>query len=629
MQSDVSEVCRRAVGQLAGANIDVHRAALRELRALADEHPVRRQQVAEAVCRYLREPVAHPGDPSAGVRAVAVGVLAALARAHPAEGAEHLDVDLSGALLPDVDFSGCRFGEADFADARFLGACTFDGACFTGEALFQRSVFDGEARFSGTGFDRMAVFGRTRFRGTADFSGARFQGIAWFGRGEDEFDEDDPAWEEAEERRPVPWDELNEDDPHWPMMVLEGDYQDWEEGGDGARFNGRVSFTDARFAEAAWFWKARFGGEALFHRAVFGGRVHLEQPAADLTDARVSDATRGESQDWPLGWSATMSGTEGGRHGRLIPDESVAPYHRQLAAPDPDVRLTGVGLLGALGDLAPGLRQRVADTLCAYLRTPLAFEVTSDVFALSPSQFGELRARHAAQRLLADRTRPSSDRPFWEGIRLGLSGATLIDLDLSGCRLAYGDFTGTQFYGNTTFAGATFGEVRRGGIDFCLPGGRGGRAAFHGRADFSGARLRQLWGLGHCVFHADTFVRETNTKQDLVRMLLGARGTADPGDLTGRLRQAFLTAGSETPDNLTSVRHLAYGPVPGPPYAPESQRSGLKIADTDVLVSDVAWNIEGTPIPASVAEAFPELTAEQWDAATRVITMLLSALDAD
>ncbi|MFF5965096.1 pentapeptide repeat-containing protein [Streptomyces collinus] len=639
MQPEASEVYQRAAGRLAGPDIGTHRTALRELAALAQTHPAHRRPVADAVCRYLRDLVVQAPDGSVGVRAAAAAILAALARRHPAAdqvpadaaadagcGADCedcLDIDLTGAVLPDVDFSGCRFGRARLADAHFRGSCVFDGARFTREALFQRAVFDNDVRFAGARFGDTAVFGRTRFRAGADFSGARFQGIAWFGRGEDELPEDDLAWEQAEAWRPVAWEELNEDDPLWPLAVLEGDYQDWEEGGDGARFNGRVSFTHARFERAAWFWKSRFGGEALFHQAVFGGRVHLVQPAADLTGARLSDTAYGEDQVWPLGWTAATPGTEDESHERLIRDESVAPYDGQLADPDPGLRLTGLRVLGELGDAEPELRQRVVDTVCAYLRVPLAFDITADVFALTPSQFAEARTRREAQRLLTDRTRPSANRPIWEDVHLRLSGATLIDFDASGCRLAHGDFTGAQFHGSTTFAGASFDDV-----SFSLPYARDGRASFHGPADFSDARLSRRT-LRHCLFHTDDSVRATGSSQDLVRMLLGARGTSDSAGLTTRFREALRTAGSETPDNLACVQRLEYGTVPGPTYAPERERSGLKIAGTDILVSDLAWRIEDTPIPASVADDHPELTAEQWSAATRVITLLLGALEAD
>ncbi|WP_165854426.1 pentapeptide repeat-containing protein [Streptomyces sp. V2] len=606
MQPEVSEAYRGAVDRLAGPDIREHRAALRELEELAQADPAQRQAVADAVCAYLRAPVVRAAE-----QAAAVATLADLTRRPTTDDADCLDIDLTGAVLPDVGFSGCRFGRVRFTDAHFRGVSVFDGARFAGEALFERAVFEGDACFAGARFGGVAVFGRTRFRAGADFSGALFRELAWFGRGEEALPEDEEAWEEAERWRPVVRDELNEDDPLWPVAVPEEDYQSWEEGGDGARFHGRVSFAYARFEAAAWFWKARFGGEAVFHASVFGGRVHLVQPAADLTGARLSATARGEDQVWPFGWTTPGPG------GSLVPDDSVAPYHRQLA--DPGTRLTGLRLLGELGDTKPELRQRIADTVCAYLRTPLPF----DLRTLTPSQSDDVRTRQEAQRLLTGRTRPSPGHPLWEDLHLHLSGATLIDFDARACRLAYGDFTGTQFHGRTTFAGAAFGHV-----SFTLPHTRDGRASFHGPADFSDALLPH-GPLHHCLFHTDSSVRATGTAQDLVRTLLAARAAPAPADLTTAFRAALLAAGSQTPDNLAAAQHLEYGTVPGPSYAPERERSGLKLTGTDILVSDLAWRIEDLPIPPSVAEALPGLTSEQWSAATRVITLLLSALETD
>lgn len=513
---------RTAVDRLASRDADARHSALLELDALAGEGSPWRQSVVDAICDYLRAPEAE-GCPDHEVRREALRILASQLRASP-EGSgeppanwtlpEGLRVDLSGAELGDVDFSGCRFGAASFAETLFSGRCVFDGARFTGEAQFQCALFASDAGFSGARFGGWAVFGRTRFRGRADFDGARFQEIAWFGHGEESIDEEDEAaWEAVEKRRAVPWGELNEEDPLWPRDVLMGEYQSWEEGGDGARFNGRVSFRDARFEDGAWFWKARFGGESLFQRATFSGRVHLDHPSIDLTDARVADGDGNDEQHWPFGWTVISGrGGEGegegggGYSGRLVPDHVAHAYCRQLADPDPAVRLSGLRALEGLGDAEPGLRQRVADTMGEYLRTPLAFDVTAGPAALTADQAQELRVRHSAQRILADRTRPSS-AAHWEGVSLTLSGATLIDFDLSECRLEYGDFSGAQFHGTTTFEEASFAM----GADFCIRGTYSGRASFHGDVTFTGARFgTDRWsmrdsmerGLKECVFHS-------------------------------------------------------------------------------------------------------------------------------
>ena len=623
---------------LADADGDSHRAVLQELEAIASEHPGQRQSIADAVCRYLREPAEQA---PAGQQAVAL--LASLARQHPDldggtadascdTGCEHcLDLELDGAILPDVDFGDCRLGSVSLTDTHFRGACVFSGARFADQALFQRSVFEGEASFAGARFHRAADFGRARFRADADFSRVRFQSIAWFGRGEEGLDEDDEAWEDIENRRTVPWDELNEDDPLWPIAALIGDYQTWEEGGDGTRFNSGVSFAGASFAMEAWFWKARFGSSVSFQRCVFGGRVHLIQPAVDLTGARLTADAREkgqewpEGQDWPLGWT-TASVLEEDGASLVVLDTSLTPYHLHLADPDPEVRLAGLQILGDLGDAEPDLRERIADTVCAYLRTPLSFDVTTDVFDLAPGQFAELRARGAAQRLLTDRTRPGPGRPLWEDIDLQLSGATLIDFDAGGCRLARADFSGAQFYGTTSFADATFGGKQSGfgaEISFALtPGGQQGRAAFHGPADFSGL-AHHLSGLMCCRFHTDGSVRASGTDQDIIRVLLSARLAEKPEAATVAFGEALRAYSATAPYRLSRdaaeaiIRNVEYGQVAGPPEAPWDTRSGLKITGTEVSLAD------------AVHAGLPQLSTEQREAAASVVRVLLEALEAD
>ncbi|WP_165495116.1 pentapeptide repeat-containing protein [Actinomadura roseirufa] len=431
------------------------------------------QDAVDSLCRWWRR----AGGENLDALRECGRVLARMLRA-----GDGPDVVLRGAVVVDGRFADCVFGTVDFSDVRFVGDVDFAGARFEGQAVFQRILCEGDADFGGAAFAGAAVFGRARFRGAAGFARARFGDLAWFGRGEDGLPEDDPAWEEIEDAVTPAWQEPNEGDPHWPLAVLDFDYQEWIEGGDGARFAGPVTFRDAEFAADAWFGKARFGGSADFIGAVFGGPVHLVAPAADLTGARAE----GAGHEWPFGW-------------RLHDGELAAvPYRRELADPDPFARLAGVELLASVGDAEPAARAAVARALCEYLRVPLPFAVTG---SLTPPQDAELRARRAAQETLASRARPGG----WPGLSLHLSGATLVDMDLSGVSVAYGDFCGAQFHGRTDFAGAVFERA-----DFCLPGSAEGRATFHGPAVLAGARLtrhaspadRERSGLDRCRFRA-------------------------------------------------------------------------------------------------------------------------------
>ncbi|NBE83141.1 pentapeptide repeat-containing protein [Micromonospora rubida] len=532
------EAFRIAVRQVTQARGAQREGALRRLAEFGAVDPALRQDAADAICAYLRTPPAAPAVDGAGavggadvagvaLRRAALRVLVGLlrpaasgagetggagagARAGAGEDAgaggasPGVVVDLSGATLVDADLGGCELAGARFADTRFLGATSFADARFTGDAIFARAVFHGPVRFDDARFAADAVFGRARFRGPASFERVGFAAMAWFGRGEEELWEDDPAWDTVEGVRPAPWDEPNEDDPGWPVAVLMGDYQGWEEGGDGARFGGDVSFRSARFDGPAWFCNARFGADATFRDAWFGGPVHLDQPAVDLDGARWVGPAGDDPARWPLGW-ASAPGPDGTT--ALVVDGSVAPYSRQLADRDPDVRRAGLRALGELGDGRLELRQRVVDAVCAYLRVPLPFDVTGE---LTPAQAGEVRLRRDAQRLLAERLRPApgtaggaGDR-HWPQTNLPLCGATLVDLDLSGCQAGYANFAGAQFHGATRFDASTFARIAFG------LGGSEGRASFHGDVTFAGARFARRRDvrdvLGGVVFHAGAVI---------------------------------------------------------------------------------------------------------------------------
>lgn len=467
---DTSTAFEAAADRLATAAPGTRSAAVDGLIALADADPESRQPVTDAICEWLRTPAGPDGaqERSAALRSLA-GRLRVGGTASPWDG---ISVDLDGATLVDADFRGCRLDGAGFADTRFHGTTVFDGATFEDDVTFQRAVFHGDAAFTGARFEGDAWFGRVRVRGRADFTGAAFEGTAWFGRGTDTWWEEDEAWETVEEIDPAPWNEPNEDDPEWPVAVLVEDYQDWEEGGDGARFAGDVSFVDASFAGPAWFYHARFGARAAFAGARFAERVHLDQPAVDLTGAHWAGGTEDGESVWPLGWAVRPA--EGGA---LVPDASVEPYARQLADADPAVRSAGLRILARLGDDRPDLRQEVVVALCQFLRVPVPFDLRAD--GRTEEQATLLRLRREAQWTLARRLRPGSEQ--WPGMHLFLCGATLVDLDLSGCEAGYAEFVGAQFHGTTRFDGSRFERA-----SFTL-GGPSGRATFHGDAVFGAA----------------------------------------------------------------------------------------------------------------------------------------------
>jgi uncharacterized protein YjbI with pentapeptide repeats len=442
----------RAADRLTGAAPGDRLPAVEALIAIGVDEPAVRQEVADVICSWLQSDTTGPGERTAALRLLTDRLRA--------DRWQDIGLDLSGATLTDADFSGCRLDGSDFADTRFHGTTRFDGVTFDDDTAFHRAVFHGDATFTHARFDGDAEFGRARFRGRADFTGATFVGMAWFGRGAYTWWDDDEDWDLVEDIEPAPWDELNEADPEWAIAVLIEDYQDWEEGGDGARFAGDVSFADARFDGPAWFYHARFGATATFAGAYFAGRVHLDQPAVDLTGARWGGGTEDGETVWPLGWTVS--------DGAVVPDDSVAPYARKVDSAE-DLRI-----LDRLGDDRTDLRQRILVTLCAFLRVPVPFDLKAG--NRTAGQESLLRLRQDAQRLIAARLRPGP--AFWPDMNLWLCGATLVDLDFSGCQAGYVDFSGAQFHGTTRFDGSRVDRMA------FTDDGPTGHATFHGDVVF-------------------------------------------------------------------------------------------------------------------------------------------------
>ena len=163
----------------------------------------------------------------------------------------------------------------------------------------------------------------------------------------------------------------------------------------------------------------------------------------------------------------------------------------QLGNDKAPVRLGGLYALERLAEDNSAHRQTIVNVICAYLRMPFppmapagtpAAEASEDPQS-RPAELAtgtetaaaaggddtwqqERQVRVTAQRILAEHLRndqakgrhpsgPSSKR-FWPGIRLDLTGATLIDFRLEGGVMADANFTGATFTGDAEFTGATF-----------------------------------------------------------------------------------------------------------------------------------------------------------------------------
>ncbi|UBU18092.1 pentapeptide repeat-containing protein [Nonomuraea gerenzanensis] len=179
----------------------------------------------------------------------------------------------------------------------------------------------------------------------------------------------------------------------------------------------------------------------------------------------------------------------------------------QLGNTQAPVRLAGLYALERLAHDTPALRQTIVDVICAYLRMPYTpprddlrekirtaqraarARTGSSNSAAGRSPWEEQQVRLTAQRILTEHlrhTEPSSSqgrwyrRPwrrktptssrFWDGIRLDLTGATLINFDFQSCHPAHAYFVGATFCDNAVFDGAIFpgcaefGDATFGGI---------------------------------------------------------------------------------------------------------------------------------------------------------------------
>jgi hypothetical protein len=110
----------------------------------------------------------------------------------------------------------------------------------------------------------------------------------------------------------------------------------------------------------------------------------------------------------------------------------------RLADPREHQRIGAIHALEALVDPTSDHAQSVADVLCSYLR--------------ARADSGDQAARATAQRVLARHLRPGPR--FWPRVRVDLSGAVIVDLDLSECRMATLNLDGARLYGATKLRAA-------------------------------------------------------------------------------------------------------------------------------------------------------------------------------
>lgn len=156
-----------AVRQLDYEVPEVRLNALRELAAIADEWPAGRQACVDAICTYLRRPVA-AGCHERGVRRAAIALICSHLQPDAGQSWRGLNLNLAGAMIDGGSFAGAHFDNC---------VIDFTGAHFAGDAvLFSLASFDGATvHFTGASFSASVVdFAGAQFHsGTVDFSNAR------------------------------------------------------------------------------------------------------------------------------------------------------------------------------------------------------------------------------------------------------------------------------------------------------------------------------------------------------------------------------------------------------------------------------------------------------------------------
>ncbi|MET8332182.1 pentapeptide repeat-containing protein [Streptosporangium canum] len=148
----------------------------------------------------------------------------------------------------------------------------------------------------------------------------------------------------------------------------------------------------------------------------------------------------------------------------------------QLGSAKAAVRLGGMYALERLAQGNSEHRQTIVNVICSYLRMPYTVPGTAAPGSQPPGPHhseadsidaeGERQVRLTAQHILAEHLRDGrsadqrdtvlADPNFWEGMRIDLTGAVLINFDFDYCHVAQADFTKATFVESAGFRKANF-----------------------------------------------------------------------------------------------------------------------------------------------------------------------------
>ena len=243
------------------------------------------------------------------------------------------------------------------------------------------------------------------------------------------------------------------------------------------------------------------GGGGLFALYLAWRRQHatevgLVQKELDQADvARAFELQREVAEHNRLHAERVAAATEKDAADRRV-TELYTKASEQLGSDKAPVRLAGIYSLERLAQDNPEHRQTIVNLLCAYLRMPYAppgDEADTDY----RERVQEREVRRTAQQVLAAHLRRSAGETFWgEALTLNLNGASLVDVDFSGCCFGDADFGNAVFVGAANFAGAEF----IGYASF-------GHAVFERFAHFVGAEFASAAFFTDATFHGVNFMQ--------------------------------------------------------------------------------------------------------------------------
>ncbi|WP_051385448.1 pentapeptide repeat-containing protein [Actinokineospora inagensis] len=206
------------------------------------------------------------------------------------------------------------------------------------------------------------------------------------------------------------------------------------------------------------------------------------------------------------------------------------------------VRLGGLSALELLGQEHPDMRQIVVNLVCESLVLG----------------HPHVQVSRAAQRLLTTHLRRTSDQ-HWTGIDLNLTGAHLVDFDLSDCVVRTAVFTNAHFTGAATFRGAQFTEVAvfRDARFTAVVTFSG--ATFAGNAEFTGTRFDAEVTFDSAGFGGVTSFHRANFAGVAIFASTDFRGSTSFAESTGDATPNFFRVRCATAVNFRDARLGALG----------------------------------------------------------------------